>query len=540
MDRSRFLDDLTDVLDGAADDGQVALLEQTVREDAELSALAFEQCLLDLEIAETFEDPPSLPSTEKLLERGKKRLRILGESGSRTNGNGNGEQAPSKSITPKPRRGRARQAGKRTTRPDARRPGRGERRGARERQQPSRVLHFLAALAALVAVAVVGWWVSQREQPRTTEPDVVKKKDQEPTKKDPVEKKVAPEVTPEPEQTEGPILAVKGGVFEREGNTIKTDHRSVVDVSLADGSSAQLHPNTTVSFKDPTAAARQDLAVKEGRVVLSVEKDPRSFVVRVGESELHVIGTRFVFHVANKKAMAAGKPSPALVEVQEGVVRLKNRHGQKKLEREHGAILCDAFAPMKLPPDRGHPFVGFDGRLRGELLFKDGNRLLLKVKEAIPNKENKLDHPNRMAGHAVWLHLPPGEHEEAEFHAKKLLEEVRVMSSLLIASWSHEGLLVFHSPEMEEKRRKHKEDRERKVREEEHWKKEKHRRKMRERAEREKEHRERGEKDRERGEREREHHRKKKRPYREEERKREGGDREHEGDRERERHDPED
>ncbi len=520
---------LFDFLDDEIAENERENLYGALREEPALRGMAVEYALLDSQLDELVGTLPPMPTPQQLIQRAKRRVNIISAAGVDPEILEQG-QAPSGSpahpspTAPEPASAPNEQNLNGTARNQRRRTP-GKARGVRVYGTASRAninqqnwMPTLMAFAALVVLAVTAYFVFNRGKPAGPEVVEEKKKIEGPSKKNEVPDPTAPKAP----EVKGPILALKGVGAQREGNLVWTDHRSTVEAALADGSTVEMQPNTKIDFGEPTEKVRQDLKFIKGKAVFNVSKEDRAFVVKIGASTLSVLGTKFSFVVPSPDERAEGSPAPAHIEVMEGRVKLNNPRGDLVLEREGGGLLCDAFAPLKIEPARGHSYLGFSGKIRGWVLARDRSRLLVRVQEAMPDGENRLEGARHMTGKALWLHLPSEREEEMHERAMHALNGAQIMQSLLVSSWTNDHRLIFGIPKPKEVR-DGKED----AREERPDRERKEMRKDREGGER---------REKERGERERDEHRDKERNPerkagngREEGKVREGGDRREEG-----------
>ncbi|MCZ7646841.1 MAG: FecR family protein [Planctomycetota bacterium] len=423
MDRETCLALLDDVLDGASPPEALERLGAALRADAELTKLAAEYQFQDACLAELFGPAPAQFAPERLLERARKRAKIV-------------EAEPAPGLTPSPLPAPAPEApdpGKRKGRAAGRKGVRGTTRPAAPVRGSSWKLGFALLAAGSAALIALAFYLRDAEPP--AEPQVVEQKTKD-------EKSVAEPSRPKPPAD--PIAEIKGGNYTREGNLLATDHVSTVNVKLADGSAVEMKPRTRIRFAAPTEQVRQELDVEQGHLVVSAAHAEALFRVRVGQSEVTVLGTRFVVDVPEKELVLAQHPVPARVECLEGRVRLKNEKGELDLEREHNAVLCDAFAPQKILRAQRHEFAAFSGILDGVLLAKDAQRILVKIVQARPDRENKLERAGDLLKDKIaWLFVPPERFEGAEERARHFMQEHRVMDDFHLDVWGWEGRFVF-------------------------------------------------------------------------------------------------
>ncbi|GMV80305.1 MAG: hypothetical protein AMXMBFR7_14890 [Planctomycetota bacterium] len=431
MDREAILLGLDACLDGAADEPQREALDMAVRSDRAIAELCAEYRLQDALLTELFVGLPELATPQWLLERAKKRARIVEASG---------EAAPLVLSTPP--------AAKTAAPTRAPTPGKAQTRGGRKARTrgtdglrpvggANRAWLGLIGVAAAALVALVIYLTRNPEKP--AEPDVV----QQPAVESKTPEAKTPEQTPPPKPAE-PIVAIKGGAYTREGNTLTTDRVSAIVVTLADGSEVEMQPLTKVSFAVPTPEVRQDLDLSQGLLKVKAVPNERLFRVRAGAGEITVVGTRFVVERAAREQLSGDQQAPARVEVAEGSVRLKNEKGELVVEREQTAVLSAAFAPQAAVKPQAHDLLGFSGKMKVAVLHKDRQRLLVMVAKAEPDRENKLERAgDRIAHKILWLYPAPERQEEAHEAAQKMLEEVKVMDDPYLSVWSFEGRLVF-------------------------------------------------------------------------------------------------
>jgi transmembrane sensor len=120
-------------------------------------------------------------------------------------------------------------------------------------------------------------------------------------------------------------------------STISTGDGEIATVALADGSSVRLGPDSRLRF---TGRERNRTVWLDGRAFFGVEGDSgRRFVVRTGQGEVVVHGTRFEVR---------SEPDEFRVMVVEGEVSVSTNEGRVKLGQSEMSRAARGEAPRKV------------------------------------------------------------------------------------------------------------------------------------------------------------------------------------------------